>query len=86
LRPHWATTPATDDSETLWRWACDQGIEGIVAKRLSEWYRPCERRWLKIKNRDYWRYPLEVAAARERISRRAWRPRTPTAALGATRV
>lgn len=80
--PHWATTVATDDGAELWRWTCDKGLEGIVAKRASEWYRPGERRWLKIKNHDYWRYPLEVEALRRRIypawrrahGRAFWRP------------
>jgi len=45
---------------------CEQGLEGVVAKRRSEPYRPGERTWVKIKNRDYWRYPLELEAARER--------------------
>jgi ATP-dependent DNA ligase len=36
------------------------GFEGMVAKRLSERYRPGERRWIKIKNRRYWRYAGEA--------------------------
>lgn len=66
--PHWATTVAVDDGAELWRWACDKGLEGVVAKRVSAWYRPGERRWLKIKNRDYWRYPLEVESLRRRLN------------------
>jgi bifunctional non-homologous end joining protein LigD len=64
--PSWQTTPVFDDGESLFAAVCDQGLEGIVAKRRSEPYRPGERAWAKVKNRAYWRYPLEVAAARER--------------------
>jgi bifunctional non-homologous end joining protein LigD len=64
--PHWCTTVATDDGAGLWEWVCDRGLEGVVAKRLADRYRPGERRWLKIKNRAYWRYPLEVEAALSR--------------------
>jgi ATP-dependent DNA ligase len=45
------------------------GFEGVVAKRASEWYRPGERRWLKTKNRDYWRYPLEIEGMRRATER-----------------
>jgi len=48
---------------------CRSGFEGVVAKRLSNPYRPGRRDWIKIKNREYWRFPLEVAAmASERSS------------------
>jgi ATP-dependent DNA ligase len=44
----------------------------VVAKRRSEPYRPGERLWTKVKNRDYWRYALELEAVRRsRESRRA---------------
>ena len=38
----------------------------VVAKKLSQRYRPGERLWVKVKNRDYWRYPVEQEAARNR--------------------
>ena len=44
------------------------GLEGVVAKKLGQRYRPGERSWIKVKNRDYWRYPLELEAARKRRS------------------
>jgi len=47
----------------LWQVCVDQGLEGVVAKRLRSPYRPGERGWVKVKNRDYWRYGLEVEAA-----------------------
>lgn len=34
-----------------------------MAKRRSWRYRPGERGWVKIKNRDYWRYEIEHEAA-----------------------
>jgi ATP-dependent DNA ligase len=34
-----------------------------VAKRRSGRYRPGERGWVKIKNRDYWRYEIERESA-----------------------
>ena len=42
----------------------DLGLEGVVAKKLSHRYKPGERLWIKVKNRDYWRYSLEREAAR----------------------
>ena len=34
---------------------CSQGLEGVVAKRLDEPYRPGERGWVKQENPAYWR-------------------------------
>lgn len=42
---------------------CEQELEGVVAKRLNEPYRPGERAWIKTKNRAYWRYELEREGA-----------------------
>jgi ATP-dependent DNA ligase len=50
---------------------CDLGLEGVVAKKLSQRYRPGERGWVKVKNRNYWRYPLEreaVIRSRQRLT------------------
>ena len=35
----------------------------MVAKRLSGIYRPGERQSIKVKDRNFWRYPLEREAA-----------------------
>ena len=43
---------------------CELGLEGVVAKKRSGHYLPGRRGWIKTKNRAYWRYPLELAAAR----------------------
>jgi bifunctional non-homologous end joining protein LigD len=73
--PHWCTTVSTEDGEMLWRWVCERGLEGVVAKRLADRYRPGERRWLKTKNRGYWRYPIEVEAAGQQVVDRHHRGR-----------
>jgi ATP-dependent DNA ligase len=44
-------------------------LEG-VAKRRSALYRPGERGWIKVKNRDHWRYAEEVESLRKAIQRR----------------
>jgi ATP-dependent DNA ligase len=36
---------------------------GVVAKRLRQPYLCRERRWVKVKNRAYWRYELEREGA-----------------------
>ena len=41
------------DGEGLFRLACEQDLEGIVAKRKSDPYLQGHARWLKIRNRDY---------------------------------
>jgi ATP-dependent DNA ligase len=51
------------DGEALFDAVCEQELEGVVAKRLDEPYRPGERRWVKIKNRDYWRFQIERESA-----------------------
>jgi len=61
--PHWQTSAVFDDGEALFAVAQERGLEGVVAKRLRDPYRPDERGWLKIKNRAYWRWELEREAA-----------------------
>jgi bifunctional non-homologous end joining protein LigD len=54
------TAPATfDDGEALFTAMQEQELEGVVAKRLSSRHSPEVHGWIKIKNRDYWRYELE---------------------------
>lgn len=38
-------------------------LEGVGAKRRGSLYRPGQRGWIKIKNREYWRYELERESA-----------------------
>jgi ATP-dependent DNA ligase len=54
---------AFHDGEALFASVQDQGLEGVVAKKLSDPYKPGERLWIKTKNRDYWRWPLEREGA-----------------------
>jgi ATP-dependent DNA ligase len=64
--PAWHTPPSFEDGAALWQVVCELGLEGLVAKRRNERYRSGERGGTKVKNRDYWRYPLELEAARNR--------------------
>jgi bifunctional non-homologous end joining protein LigD len=62
-RTYW-TTPATfDDGEALFAAVQEQELGGVVAKRLSSCYSPAVRGWVKIKNREYWRYEMERESA-----------------------
>jgi ATP dependent DNA ligase domain len=61
--PYWQTPETFDDGHALFQAVCEWELEGIVAKRLSGRYVPGERAWIKIKNRDYWRYELERESA-----------------------
>jgi bifunctional non-homologous end joining protein LigD len=59
--------PRFEDGEALWQSVCERQLEGVVAKRLSEPYRPGERSWVKRKNPGWSRYQAERdAAIRER--------------------
>jgi bifunctional non-homologous end joining protein LigD len=55
-RGPWCVTETFDDGHALFGAVCEHGLEGVVAKRRGERYRPGERRWIKTKNRNYWRY------------------------------
>jgi bifunctional non-homologous end joining protein LigD len=61
--PQWRTPEAFDDGVALWAAVCEHELEGVVAKRRSGRYVPGGRGWIKIKNRDYWRYELEREGA-----------------------
>jgi bifunctional non-homologous end joining protein LigD len=60
---YWTTPETFDDGPALFEAVCERELEGIVAKRRQSWYRPGERGWVKIKNRDYWRYEMEREVA-----------------------
>jgi bifunctional non-homologous end joining protein LigD len=51
--PHWRLSPQYDDGPALQRATTQQGLEGIVSKRLSSTYQPGRRSpdWLKFPNR-----------------------------------
>ncbi len=64
-RGPWFLTPTFDDGEALFAAVCAHALEGVVRKPLVSRYLSGERGWVKVKNRAYWRYPLELEAARE---------------------
>lgn len=69
----WAVAPTFANGETLFAGVGEQGLEGIVCKRLSQPYRTGERAWIKVKNRGYWRYAEEMSAVRRSLERRRQR-------------
>ena len=60
---YWRTPETFEDGGALFAAVCERELEGVVAKRLDSRYRPGERGWVKVKNRDYWRYELERESA-----------------------
>jgi bifunctional non-homologous end joining protein LigD len=64
--PSWFTADWFDDGEALFDVVVDQGLEGVVAKRQCSLYRAGERGWIKVKNREYWRFGQERELARAR--------------------
>jgi bifunctional non-homologous end joining protein LigD len=52
--PHWLVPPSLDDGQVALSAALDNGLEGVVAKRLSAPYRPGRRseHWIKVKRAD----------------------------------
>jgi len=49
-----------------------KALERIVCKRRSQPYRAGRRGCIKVKNREYWRYPEELEALRRVRDRRGW--------------
>ncbi len=49
--PHWAVSPLFDDGSATAQAARDNGLEGVVAKRLASTYRPGTRStdWVKVR-------------------------------------
>jgi hypothetical protein len=55
----------------LWAAVCEHELEGVVAKPRSGRYVPGGRGWVKVKNKQYWRYELErEGASRSRRERK----------------
>ena len=75
--PHWQVPPTFTDGPLLHGATRDQGLEGIVSKRLSSRYLPGSRSedWLKSAHRS----SLSVVIG-------GWRPETDNARLGAVLV
>jgi hypothetical protein len=63
----WFVAETFDDGAALFAAVCDQGLEGVVAKRRGQRYRPGERAWVKTKNRAYWRYEEELESLRRSL-------------------
>jgi ATP-dependent DNA ligase len=63
--------PRFEDGAALWESVCERGLEGVVAKKLGEPYRPGERGWVKRKNPSWSRYEAEREAVTRQRSRRA---------------
>jgi bifunctional non-homologous end joining protein LigD len=61
--PYWRTPEVFDDGQALFEAVCERELEGVVAKQIDSPYRPGQRGWVKIKNRDYWRYEIERESA-----------------------
>jgi bifunctional non-homologous end joining protein LigD len=59
-----------EDGEALFAAVCARGLEGVVAKRDRDPYRPGDRGWVKTKNRATARF----AAEREGVGRRRRSP------------
>jgi ATP-dependent DNA ligase len=47
----------------------DRGLEGVVAKRLRDPYRPRDRSWVKTKNRSTARFAEESSRAQRGVAR-----------------
>jgi ATP-dependent DNA ligase len=61
----------------LYAAVCEHGLEGVVARKLSDRYRPRSRNWVELKNPNYWRRDSEIEATqRSRERRRAVKPAT----------
>ena len=55
-----------EDGAALFAAVCERGLEGVVAKRERDQYRPGERQWVKTKNPATERFAEE----REGVGRR----------------
>lgn len=55
--------PSFEDGQALWGSVVDFELEGVVAKKVNERYKPGERTWLKKKNRAWSRYEAEREGA-----------------------
>lgn len=76
-RPRWQVSPQYVDGLALWRATAEQGLEGIVSKRVSSTYQPGVRSpdWLKFPHRGT-----------ESVVVGGWRPETGRTRLGSLLV
>jgi ATP-dependent DNA ligase len=59
----WRTPESFEDGAALLEATGTLGLEGVVAKKRSEPYRPGERGWIKTKHRGYWRFAHDLEGA-----------------------
>ena len=62
--PNIKLTATLEDGPALFAAVCSRGLEGVVAKRLRDPYKPGERGWVKTKNRTTLRFAEERARGR----------------------
>jgi bifunctional non-homologous end joining protein LigD len=62
--PHAGLLPTFTNGERLFAAVVEHGLEGVVAKREHDGYRPGERLWVKTKNRATARFAEEIAERR----------------------
>jgi bifunctional non-homologous end joining protein LigD len=55
-----------EDGRALFDVMCERDLEGVVAKRLRDRYRPGERGWVKTKNGATTRFAEELAGVARR--------------------
>jgi bifunctional non-homologous end joining protein LigD len=60
---------AFEDGEALFAATCARGLEGVVAKRTRDPYRPGDRGWVKTKNRATARFAEERRRGERSLSR-----------------
>lgn len=65
IEGEWVKLVATfEEGHVLFDAVCARGLEGVVAKRERDRYRPGERLWVKTKNRNTARFAEERDRAR----------------------
>jgi bifunctional non-homologous end joining protein LigD len=64
--PYVTLVATFEDGPTLFAAVCERGLEGVVAKRERDPYRPGERGWVKHKNRATTRFAEELAGVGRR--------------------
>jgi bifunctional non-homologous end joining protein LigD len=68
--PHVRLVATFEDGHALFEVVCERGLEGVVAKRTRDAYRPGERLWVKTKNRATRRFQEELAGVTPLVERR----------------
>jgi bifunctional non-homologous end joining protein LigD len=63
-RPGVQLVATFEDGRALFDVVCEHGLEGVVAKRAHDLYRPGERLWVKTKNQATARFAEESGRAR----------------------